>query len=150
MPTEKNIKTPEILWEHFESYKTECKANPRKENYWSNRIEKEVSISRERVMTWEGFEIWLRKNKIIVNIDDYKANKEERYSEYANIIHTIGREIWEDKFTGAVSGIYKENIIARELGIKDRSDITSDNKPITTIKLIRGHERTKDESQQDS
>ena len=148
MGRRKYIATPELLYHHFKDYEKWCKTNPRKENYWSNRQEKEITVSRERVMTWEGFEVYLNKNKIIVNIDDYKANKDNRYSDYANILRTIGGEIWEDKFSGAVSGIYKENIIARELGIKDRQDITTGDKPITKIELIRGHEQTKDEPQQ--
>jgi len=125
MPTEKNIKTPEKLYELFEQYKIYCKANPRVENYWSNRLEEQVSVDRERPYTWDGFEIWLRAKKIIARLQDYKADKDKRYSEYAYIIHAIDQEIYDDKITGAVVDIYNHNIIARDFGLKDQTENTT-------------------------
>ena len=124
MPTDKNIKTPDELLAHFEKYKKACKANPKKENIWSNKQDKQVSLDREIPLTWDGFEIWLRKNKIISRLDDYKFNKDDRYTEYAYILHAIGREIYEDKLTGAVAGVFNGNIIARDLGLKEQSEIS--------------------------
>ena len=122
MPTEKNIKTPELLYKHFESYKRYCKQNPKKENFWSSRSDKEVSVSREIPLTWNGFEIWLSKNKILVKLQDYKENKDNRYSEYACTIRTIIKEIYEDKYSGAASGIFQHNIIARDLGLTEKTE----------------------------
>ncbi len=70
MSTEKNIKTPEKFYEHFEAYRKHCKANPKKENYWSSKLDKEVSVSREVPLTWDGFDIFMRKNKILDCSDD--------------------------------------------------------------------------------
>ncbi len=123
MPTDKNIKSPEKLFEYFEEYKKNCKESPKKETLWSYKSDKEVSISKEIPLTWDGFEIWLRKNKIIVRLQDYKANKDDRYSEYAYIIHAIGQEIYEDKYTGGVAGIFQNNIIARDLGLIDQQKV---------------------------
>lgn len=136
MPTEKNIKTPRKLYEYFTRYKSNCKNNPKKENFWSSKSDKQVSVKREIPYTWNGFEIWLNKQKIIVNIDDYKANKDNRYSEYTNIIRAIGKEIYEDKFSGAVSGIFQHNIIARDLGLVDKKDLTTDGEKITGFNYI--------------
>jgi len=119
MPTDKNIKSPAELYKHFESYKEECKRNPKKENFYSQKQDKEVSISREIPYTWDGFEVYLRREKVIVRLDDYKADKDKRYTEYADIIRAIDNEIYEDKYTGAVAGIYQHNIIARDLGLTD-------------------------------
>ncbi|MDP8202386.1 MAG: terminase small subunit [Candidatus Tenebribacter burtonii] len=135
MPTKKNIRTPEILYELFNKYKTYCKANPKKKNQFNSKLGKEVSISREVPLTWNGFEIWLRNNKVIVRLDDYKSNKEGRYTEYADIIHDINTEIYEDKFTGAVVGIYQHNIIARDLCLKDRKDLTSNDKKMEATRI---------------
>jgi hypothetical protein len=126
MPTEKNIKTPEALYEQFEAYKTLCKSNPKKENFWSSKSDKEVSVSREIPLTWNGFELYLRKEKVLCKLDDYKANKDGRYTEYADIIHVIDIEIYEDKFSGAVAGIFQHNIIARDLGLVEKKE--NDNK----------------------
>ena len=142
MPTDKNIKTPEILYALFEKYKAYCKENPKKENFWSHKAEKEISISREIPYTWDGFEIWLRKNKAIARLDDYKANKQDRYSEYAYIIRVIDKEIYEDKFTGAVANIFNSNIIARDLGLRDDQNIDSSvNITVTHLKKPPINER---------
>lgn len=123
MPTDKNIESPIKLFDYFEKYKKKCKDSPKKETLWSYKSDKEVSISKEIPLTWDGFEIWLRKNKIIVRLDDYKANKDDRYSEYADIIRAIDQEIYEDKYTGAVAGIFQNNIIARDLGLVDQQKV---------------------------
>ena len=126
MPTEKNIETPEKLYKHFEAYKKLCKATPKKESIWSHKQDKQVKLDREIPFTWDGFEIWLRKNKIISRLSDYKADKDGRYTEYAYIIHAINQEIYEDKITGATSGVFNANIIARDLGLAEKKEIKGD------------------------
>lgn len=138
MPTKKNIQTPAKLYAYFSSYKKHCKDNPKKENFWSSRSEKEVSVSREVPYTWDGFEIWLKSNKVLVRLDDYKSNKDSRYTQYADIIRAIGMEIYEDKFTGAVAGIYQNNIIARDLGLSDKQDVKHDFPGIKPIVWVDG------------
>lgn len=123
MPTKKNIKTPDKLFEHFEHYKTQCKKSPKKENFNSSKADKQVSVNREIPYTWDGFEIYLRTNGILAKLDDYKANKDNRYSEYADIIRAIGQEIRHDKMNGAYAGIYQHNIVARELGLADNQKL---------------------------
>jgi hypothetical protein len=123
MPTQKNVKTPELLYEYFEKYKKYCKKNPKQQNYWNSKAGKQVSVDREVPYTWSGFEIWLRKNGILAKLDDYKADKGNRYSKYADIIRAINSEIYEDKITGAMVGIYQHNIVARELGLIDKKDM---------------------------
>ncbi len=130
MPTKKNISTPAQLYKYFQQYVKDCKKNPKQENFYSTKRDKQISITRERPLLWEGFDVWLRKNEILSRLSDYKANKEGRYSEYAYIIHTIEGEIWEDQYTGASVGIYQHNIIARKLGLVDKQDITSDGEKI--------------------
>jgi hypothetical protein len=44
------------------------------------------------------------------------------FSDYA-AIHKIEDIIYDQKFTGAVIGIFKENIIARDLGLTDKKEI---------------------------
>ena len=57
---------------------------------------------------------------------DYKAK--EGFSE---VIEEAEEIINEQKLAGAMSGFFKENIVARHLGIKDRTDVTTDDKAIT-------------------
>ena len=131
MPTDKNIKTPEKLYSYFEKYKDYCKQNPKKENIWNSRSEKEVSLNREIPITWVGFENYLRKQKVITTLQDYEFNKDERYNEYITIVRAIKDEIYEDKNNGAVTGIFQHNIIARDLGLVDKKDVEHKGSAIT-------------------
>ena len=123
MPTEKNIKTPELLYEYFEAYKKKCKENPKFENCYSARLNDYKPIPREIPITMNGFEIYLRKSELIAKLDDYIFNKDDRYTEYAVIIRAIQLEIYEDKYSGAAAGIFNQNIIARDLGLTDKKEI---------------------------
>lgn len=137
MPTKKNIESPEQLYSLFEGYKEECKENPKYENFYNHKEGCEIRVSREVPLTWNGFDIYLRAEKILAKLEDYKANKDKRYSEYADIIHAIGQEIYEDKFIGATVGIYSHNIIARDLGLADKKEIDGNIKveTITGMKI---------------
>lgn len=123
MPTEKNIKTPELLYQYFEAYKKKCKENPKFENCYSARLNDYKPIPREIPITMNGFEVWLFKNKIVAKLQDYLSNKDDRYSQYACILRTIKAEIYNDKYNGAAAGIFNQNIIARDLGLTDKKEI---------------------------
>ena len=124
MPTKKNIQSPDKLYELFIEYKTYCKNNPKKENFFNHREQKQGSIDREVPLTWKGFEVFLFKHNVISRLEHYKANTDNAYSEYLDIIKAIDDEIYEDKFGGATAGIYQHNIIARDLGLSDKQDVT--------------------------
>jgi len=46
------------------------------------------------------------------------------------IIRRIEKVIYSQKFEGAGADLLNANIIARDLGLKDKTDVTSDDKPI--------------------
>jgi hypothetical protein len=75
----------------------------------------------QRPYTWEGLYIFLD----IESIDGYRKK-----NEFFGIITRIDRIIRTQKFEGATAGIFNANIIARDLGLKDQSDITSMGKQI--------------------
>jgi hypothetical protein len=149
MPTQKNIKTPETLYKHFEDYKIAAKNKVIIENVLAQKTAEVVPVQRERPLTWAGFETYLFKKKILVRLDDYKTNKEGRYAEYADIVHAIGREIFEDKYSGASVGIFSHNIIARDLGLHDvqKIDHTTKGKEINPGKtIVEFHDFSKKDS----
>jgi len=57
---------------------------------------------------------------------DYKKK-----DDFSVIIETAEEIIHNQKLSGAIAGFFKENIVARYLGIKDRTDVTTDDKAIT-------------------
>ena len=99
-----------------------------------------------RAMTVKGLCIFLDVNS------DYLAAfekgldlKTDDGKDFSRVITTIRDIIYEQKFTGAAAGLLNPNIIARDLGLKDKSeqDITSGGKelrnnftiiPVTTKK----------------
>lgn len=123
MSTEKNIKTPDYLYQLFEEYKSSVKENPYLKHVFVGKDGFSTNQKLEKPLTWVGFDVFLFKGKIVNKLADYKANKDDRYSEYANIIRIIGWEIYDDKYSGAAAGVYQNNIIARDLGLKDAKDI---------------------------
>lgn len=136
MPKPKLIETPEKLMELFQSYRDWCKANPRYENMPDYKNASSFKVERERPLTWDGFENWLRENDVIAKLDNYKANVDEAYTEYRDIIRDIDRIIWADKFEGATVGIYNHNIIARDLGLADKKEHSGE----VAVKQITGME----------
>lgn len=128
MPTKKNIESPEKLRELFEEYKDYCKKNPKYENILSHKTGEIHKVPREVSYTWSGFEVWLFNKKVVARLDDYRFNKENRYSEYAYILDIINKEIYNDKINGAVAGIFNQNIIARDLGLVDKQQVDQNTK----------------------
>jgi hypothetical protein len=58
--------------------------------------------------------------------------KEEGYEAFFRITKTIKTIIENQQFEGATVGAFNPNIIARKLGLVDKTDITSDGDKITT------------------
>jgi len=75
----------------------------------------------QRPYTWMGLFVFLG----VCDLDRYR-DKEE----FAPIYTHIGNIIRNQKFEGATAGIFNANIIARDLGLKDHSDITSNGNQI--------------------
>ena len=125
----KYIETPEKLLEHFMNYVKWAKDNPRKKEDYVGKDAIRVYRELERPLTWVGFECWLFDNGIIAELKDYEQNKDERYTNHAPIISRIKQAIETDQFEGATVGQYNHNIIARKLGLIEKSETT--NKVIT-------------------
>jgi len=52
--------------------------------------------------------------------------------EYSEVIGLVKEIIFKQKFNGAVVGLYNANIIARDLGLKDKVDVTTNDESINT------------------
>lgn len=120
MGKNKYIETPEKLNEHFEAYKQWAKDNPWLIEDYVGRDGDKIDRKKQIPLTWFGFEIWLRENSIICDLGDYQRNKDNRYNEYATIIHAIKAQIYNHKYIGATVGAFQQNIIARDLGLVEK------------------------------
>lgn len=132
MGIHKKIESPEKLLKYFREYK---------EHEENNRLFKIEYVGREgtRVdtplhypLSMEAFKSWLFINGIISDLSDYVKNKEERYDDFTPIIAHIKEFIFAHNFKGASVQLLNPNLIARQLGIKEQSDITSGNEKLPT------------------
>ncbi len=133
----KNIETPNKLWELACDYFQWTDDNPLLEVKgfaFQGKVTKE-DFPKMKAYTWDGFEDYLYEKDIISKLDDYKANREERYNDYVDIIRRIGKIIRNQKFQGAAAELLNPNIIARDLGLTDKQNVEhsgeiNDNKQI--------------------
>ena len=144
---DKLFKTPELLWEAACEYFQWCESNPIEA--YENKGTKNVNLVKfRRPFTLKGFCIYCDATEHWYV--EFKKGLKEKDKDFLYICRKIEDIIYNQKFEGAAIGIFNANIIARDLGLSEHSDITSKGKSINTIKLIRSNERTGDETQQDS
>ena len=124
---EKYIKTPERLWELFLMYRGWAKSNPYLVKDWVGGVAKEVIREKERPLTFIGFECYLAEEGTIQDLDQYLSNRDGRYEAYVGIITRIKKTIEAEQFEGASAGMYNANIIARKLGLTEKTDNKNEN-----------------------
>lgn len=125
------FESPMQMLERAEEYFQWCKDNPLIEtklfNFQGEVITGQAPLM--RAMTQDGLCVFL--NIGVSTWHDYK--KKDNYSEVTAYIESVMRE---QKFSGAAAGLLKENIIARDLGLKDSSDVTHKGSINATVKQI--------------
>ena len=129
----KSIKTPEDLLNLFYEFRRYKK---------SQRISVPCvtklgigTLEHTPPLTWTGFDAWLFENDIIFDSRRYRDNKDGAYPEYCSVVRAINNILYTDKFEGAAVGAYNQNIIARDLGLTDHTDITTDGESIQVLLL---------------
>lgn len=132
MAKHKYIETPEKMWDYFEAYAKETKENPRYKVEYVGKDGERVKTPLERPLTIEGFELWMAKNEIIMDLSQYFANTEQRYSEYQTICSRIRKAVRNDQIEGGMVGQYNASITQRLNGLKEQTE-TDINAKVETI-----------------
>ena len=91
--------------------------NPFKEQDFRGKDANEVKINRMRPMTIEGL-------CNALEITTHTFYNYEKISDYFHITKRIRQIIEAQQFEGAASGFLNANIIARKLGLGDKSELT--------------------------
>lgn len=125
---EKLFTSPEILWEAACEYFTWCKNNPWFRTEYIGKEVIEVKIPIERPFTLIGLCVFLGVSSSYFRV--FKSTLKEADKEYLTVITRIEEIIYTQQFEGATVGVFKENIISRNLGLKDNTDITSNGEKI--------------------
>jgi hypothetical protein len=150
--------TPALMWKAACEYFQWCEDNPfyeseQKKGNISLKIATKLSkkavesltdnivrLPKMRPFTMQGLCRYLNCN--VQYFDDFEKsliNKEDQLSKDFSVIVTRIREtIYEQKFSGAASGFLNPNIIARDLGLSDKQELTGKGGKdlVPTLKVV--------------
>lgn len=122
---DKIFATPEDLWEAAQEYFKWAEENPLYKNdsiRQGVRAGELIQTPVDRPLTIEGMCIFFGCTS--ETFQNYASNSEE-YKDFFPITSQIKEIIRDQKLTGAVVGNYKENIVARLLGMADKQEVNS-------------------------
>ena len=107
---------PDVLWQEAVRYFTWCEENPLIAIDYKGKDAIEVAMPKMRAFTWSGLELFLD----IDSLREYKTNP--KYKDFSQIIERIEKTIYTQKLEGAAAGLLNPNIIARDLGLTEKSE----------------------------
>ncbi|OJV40845.1 MAG: hypothetical protein BGO29_14855 [Bacteroidales bacterium 36-12] len=99
-----------------------------------------VELPKMRPYTLQGLCLYIGCNvKYFNDFDKQLENKEDEASkDFSEIVTRIRETIYNQKFSGAASGFLNPNIIARDLGLSDRQELTGKDGGEIVLKQITG------------
>lgn len=111
---------PEEMWERAIEYFQDCIDDKSlcevKAFAYQGEVTQE-SVPRMRAMTQAGLCAYLN-----IGVSTWHTYKER--DEFLEVTSKIEQIMYEQKFSGAASGLLNANIIARDLGLADKQEIT--------------------------
>lgn len=133
---DKLFKTSALLKEAAYEYFQWCHDNPLYETK-AFAYQGEITIAtlpKMRAMTLAGLCLYLGCNEAYFRV--FKSQLAEGEEDYNTVISEIETVIYTQKFQGAAADLLNANIISRELGLTDKSEMKVD----ATVKQITGME----------
>lgn len=156
---DKLFASPELLWEACEQYFRWCVNNPLMEMeqiknpprpYKDTESEwvkpsQFVELPKMRAFTIQGLCRFLDSNTQWFNQFEDSLKAEEKQNDpltkdFSVICMRVREIIYEQKFTGAAAGFLNPMIIARDLGLRDKKELTGENGGPLQIQNITGME----------
>lgn len=126
----KAIETPDYLWMLACQYFNSIDENPFLKQELT-KFGQPVEIQNLKPYTWAGLEDYLFEKGIISTLQDYKSNRDGRYDSFVEVVRAIDNVIYNNKFEGAAVNAFNSNIIARDLGLVDKSAVqVSEEQPL--------------------
>lgn len=112
--------TPEELWDAAQSYFEATDNRKWVKKDWIGKYCKEVEHETQTPYTLAGLCLYLHASRSWWNA--FKATSK---SDFLEVITRIEEIIYTQKFEGATVGAFNANIIARDLGLVDKKDLSS-------------------------
>ena len=127
----RNLNSPEQLYELFERYKRDVKANPRIKSVFGGKEFEERAEPLERPLTMEGFEVFCWDE--VGQVEQYFKNIDKRYEEFIPICSRIRKEVRRDQIEGGMVGQYNPSITQRLNGLKEQVEQTNIEQPLFNL-----------------
>lgn len=124
------IESPEHMLKLFDEYKEQTKGNPFKVIDYVGKNAEMVYREKERPLTMEGFNTFLRRNYGIHSANDYFGNKNGRYKRFSDICTCIREEIRQDQIEGGMAGMYNPSITQRLNNLVEKVQQTVIEQPL--------------------
>ncbi len=129
MGKHKYIETPEKMWELFQAYVDNV------ETLTYEVVHPKLGITHLSVkspITMQGFKTYGYDNGF--TLQHYIDNPDNAYDEYRVIISRIKDFIFQHNFNRAAVGIYKEQLISKQLGLVEKTE----NKTQHEVEIFKG------------
>lgn len=120
---DKIFSTPEILWESCEEYFESVDARKWHKTEFHGKDAEKCMIPNATPYTWTGLYLFL-------DISHTTWQDYEKREDFIAICTRVRNIVYTQKFEGAAVGAFNAQIISRDLGLKDSTDITSAGKEI--------------------
>lgn len=139
---DKLFATPDLLWESACEYFQWCEDNPLIEVDFAGRDADKVEKPKMRAFTLQGLCLYLDCNSVYFTHFEYglKEKDDEVSKDFSQVITRIREIIYTQKFTGAAAGFLNANIIARDLGLSEKTDLTSGGEKIQGFNYLPPNE----------
>jgi len=141
---DKLFATPELLWEACSEYFESIDSNPfyKAEAKTINigDYQSQVEIVNMPVMkpyTIQGLCRYLDANTHYFNHfeADLKDKEDSLSKDFKQILTRVREIIYEQKFSGAASGFFNGNLITRDLGLKESTDLNHTGIPTQSVQV---------------
>lgn len=119
----KNLRNPKQLWKLACEYFQSVDERPfKKKDFIRGGESAGTIIDIETIMpyTWQGLDDYLFANGVLAKLEDYRANKDNRYPEFAETLSRITGIIFDQKYSGAAVGAFNASLISKDLGISEK------------------------------
>jgi hypothetical protein len=123
------------MWEAACEYFQWCQDNPLLEIDFVGKDATQVARPKMRAFTLQGLCLYLDANTVYFHHfeDQIKGREDQESKDFRQIITRIRETIYNQKFSGAASGLFNHNIIARDLGLVDKREEDNRTKIKVTI-----------------
>lgn len=113
----------DLMWKAACEYFQWCDDNPFMETDFRGKDAKEVKLPKMRPYTIHGLCVYLRcHSKYFYEFEDsIKDRTDDESNAFRETIIRIKEIIYNQKFSGAAAGFFNANIIARDLGLTDKT-----------------------------